>query len=180
MTEDTYIAALRSRWPRRGEGWATVDTIALADQSIHAFPDSAKLWVMRGDLIQLGDDDSNYSLEEALKSYETALRIDPAFADAHESIGYYFDVIDEDLERSEAAFAAAIAHGAGVNSYFGLARVLAERGEPRKTILSMIDACAFCHDPKIQEIRIKIESGFWDLKPNFAEQIAAARPASAP
>ena len=53
MTEDDYISELRSRWPRGHTDDVSLETIALADEAVHAFPLSARLFIMRGDLIQL-------------------------------------------------------------------------------------------------------------------------------
>ena len=134
------------------------------EDALAAHPDSPALWCMRGDSIQLGPEDSPYSLEDALLSYEKALMIDSSFPDAHESIGYYFDVIDIDLGRSEAAFREAIRCGAGDNSVAGLARVLSERGHPTSQILSLIDQHDVEHSPVLQDIREEIEGGMWQPK----------------
>lgn len=52
MTEKDYIAELRARWLRDCD--ATLEIIALADEAVRAFPRSARLQCIRGDLIQLG------------------------------------------------------------------------------------------------------------------------------
>jgi hypothetical protein len=55
--------------------------------------------------------------------YQTAIEIDPLFAKAYASIGYYYDAIDEDFAVSEVAFRKAIEFGSRIHSYFGLARL---------------------------------------------------------
>ena len=139
------------------------------EDALAAHPDSPALWCMRGDSIQLGPEDSPYSLEDALLSYEKALMIDSGYPEAHESIGYYFDVIDIDLGRSEAAFREAIRCGAGDSSVAGLARVLSERGHPTSQILSFIDQHDVEHSSVLQDIREEIEGGRWQPKQSNEE-----------
>ena len=114
----------------------------------------------------MGAEDAPYSLEDALLSYEKALMINPDYAEAHESIGYFFDVIDEDLEKSETAFREAVRCGGGASSVAGLARVLAERGHPVLEILAMIDHSDLDPSAHLMDIREEIESGMWASKAN--------------
>jgi tetratricopeptide (TPR) repeat protein len=105
MTEDIYIFQLRASWPRwPNVGGASLTTITLADEAVRAFPQSAKLWVMRGCLIQLGSESSPYPLEEALRSYQRAIEVNPQFAEAWEEIGYYYDVILADEAEGQRYF----------------------------------------------------------------------------
>ena len=150
-------------------GETTVNVFRAIKDALSTHPDSPKLWCIRGDCIQLGPEDSPYSLEDALLSYEKALIIDPGFPEAHESIGYYFDVIDIDLGRSETAFREAIRCGAGDSSVVGLARVLIEQGHPISQILSFIDQHDVEHSPMLQEIRGEIEGGMWQPKQSNEE-----------
>jgi tetratricopeptide (TPR) repeat protein len=163
MTADDYISALRARWPSHESGRATAETLRLADEAVSVHGSSPKLWCMRGDLIQCSDSsDDGHTLLDALHSYEAALRVDSNFAEAQESIGYYYDVIEIDLERALAAFKEAVRLGGGVDSYFGLARVLAECGTARDEIFSMIQTSPYRHHPKILEIRDEIQEGYYD------------------
>jgi hypothetical protein len=150
-------------------GETTVIVFRAIEDALSAHPDSPKLWCIRGDCIQLGPEDSPYSLEDALLSYEKALMLDPSFPEAHESIGYYFDVIDIDLDRSEVAFREAVRCGAGDSSVVGLARVLSERGHPTPQVLSFIDRHDVERSPQLQEIREEIEGGMWHPKQSNEE-----------
>jgi tetratricopeptide (TPR) repeat protein len=97
MSEEDYIVQLRERWPRNAKMEVTPETIALADEATHAFPRSAKLWCMRGNLIQLGPENCPHSLDDALDSYKRAIEIDPSFADAWEEAGhFYHNVLDDE------------------------------------------------------------------------------------
>jgi len=77
MTKGDYISALRSRWPRRHTDDVALETIALANAAVNACPMSARLWVMRGNLIQLGSEDCPHSLDDARASYRRAVEVDP-------------------------------------------------------------------------------------------------------
>ena len=113
MTEDDYISQLRGGWPKSRD--ASLQVIALADEAVRAFPQSARLWVMRGDLIQMGPELCPHPLEESLRSYQRAVEADPQFAEAWEEIGHYHDAVLDDEE--------------GARQYFDRARSLKENGE---------------------------------------------------
>ena len=102
MKEADYIEKLFALWPTEGE--TSDETLALADGAVRAYPDSAKLWCMRGDLIQLGSADIPYSLEEALACYERAVSIDPNFAEGYEEIGHFHDAVMPNPSRARRAF----------------------------------------------------------------------------
>ena len=107
MNESDYITQLSSLWPTEGE--TCKEALALADSAVRMFPDSAKLWCMRGDLIQLGPADIPYELEEALACYERAVSIDPQFAEGYEEIGHFFDAVMPNPKRARRAFGQAAA-----------------------------------------------------------------------
>jgi tetratricopeptide (TPR) repeat protein len=102
MNESDYIAELSSLWPTESE--TSKEALALADSSVRMFPSSAKLWCMRGDLIQLGPADIPYELDEALTCYERAVSIDPQFAEGYEEIGHFFDAVMPNPKRARRAF----------------------------------------------------------------------------
>ena len=102
MTERAYIERLTSLWPVDGE--TSKEAQALADEAVRAFPRSAELWCMRGDLIQLGSADCVYGLEDALACYEQATSVDPKFAEAYEEIGHFYDAVVPDPKRARSAF----------------------------------------------------------------------------
>lgn len=105
MTEDDYISQLRAGWPHGPEVCeASLEVLALVDAAVRAFPQSARLWVMRGNLIQLGSKACPYSLAESLASYQQAVEIDPQFPEAWEEMGYYHDVILSDESAAEKYF----------------------------------------------------------------------------
>lgn len=107
---------------------ATPRALGLVEKGLKLFPQSPRLWMVRGDLIQISDDDERYSLEDALESYRTALRLDPNNAEAYESLGHYFDAVAENPKEAEPYFRKAIALGGGKSAHDGLAQVLEQLG----------------------------------------------------
>lgn len=105
VTEEDYFQQIKSSWPKKCD--ASLSLIALADAAIARFPDSPRLWCMRGNLIELGPADVPYDLGEALASYQRATEIDPSFAEAWEEIGHYYEAILDDDKSAAAYFARA-------------------------------------------------------------------------
>lgn len=99
MTENDYITKLEARWPRRADtDAALLSTIALADGAVRAFPQSPRLWCIRGDVIQLGPESCPHSLDDALACYQRATEINPQFIEAWESLGHFHNaVLDEEV-----------------------------------------------------------------------------------
>jgi len=102
MTEHDYISRLRAGWPQDRD--ASLEVITLADEAVRAFPQSARLWVMRGDLIQMGPESCPQPLEESLRCYQHAVEADPQFAEAWEEIGHYHDAVLDDEEGARPYF----------------------------------------------------------------------------
>jgi tetratricopeptide (TPR) repeat protein len=102
VKESDYIERLFAVWPT--EGNTSDEALALADAAVLSYPDSAKLWCMRGNLIELGSADIAYSLEDALACYERAVSIDPYFAEGREEIGHFYDAVMSNPDRAQNAF----------------------------------------------------------------------------
>ncbi|MEP6672682.1 MAG: hypothetical protein ABJF10_26195 [Chthoniobacter sp.] len=103
MNESEYISALYACWPCESE--TTPEAIALADDAVRAFPDSPKLWCMRGDLIQLAAASCPYSLDDAGACYLRAIAVDPSSVEAHEGAAHFYDVVMSDEQRAASYFA---------------------------------------------------------------------------
>jgi tetratricopeptide (TPR) repeat protein len=104
VTEAEYIAEFKARWPRQFTDEVSLETLALADEAVRSFPTSARLWVIRGDLILLGPEESPHSLDDALRSYIRATEVDPDFAEAWEEIGHFYDAIRDDEVQAQKYF----------------------------------------------------------------------------
>ena len=104
MTEIDYITKLKARWPRTVREVASLETIALTGEAVQAFPLSPKLWVIRGDLLQMATEDCPYPLEESLVCYKRAIEIDPQFAEAWESAAHFYDAVMADEQAAAPYF----------------------------------------------------------------------------
>jgi tetratricopeptide (TPR) repeat protein len=159
--ETAYIERLRELWPMwPDEIEAPRIALLLIEEAVKECPNSAQLWCMRGDFIQVSPDDMDYDLLESLYSYSRAMEIDPAYSDAFESIGYYYDVIRADPASAEKPFRKAIEFGTGYDSYVGLARVLAQLDRRREAIQWLsADKCPFHDQLDIRLVRDEITEG---------------------
>lgn len=105
VNEEDYFQQLKSAWPKKCE--VPLSLIALADEAVARFPESPRLWCMRGNLMELGPAEVPHELGEALASYRRATEIDPSFAAAWEEIGHYYDAILDDEKSAAEYFAKA-------------------------------------------------------------------------
>ena len=92
MTEQEHIDSVYDSLPE--SGWSSSSHVDAVDEALRQHPDSVRLWLLRGDLIQTNDEvDDGRELDDARRSYERALEIDPACHEAHQSLGHYFDAV---------------------------------------------------------------------------------------
>ena len=87
MKEEEYIARLQALWIQSGQ--VPRAALAVADEAVKAFPKSAMLWLMRGQLIAMGSEHDFHSPDDARKSFEKAMELDPHFANAYLELGNY-------------------------------------------------------------------------------------------
>jgi tetratricopeptide (TPR) repeat protein len=161
LSESEYIQKIKSILPEDGE--VAAEVLELMEKAVGDYPSNVKFWCWRGDLIQMASLDANYELEDALKSYERALEIDPLNAEAYESIGYYEDAIMDNPTSAENSFRKAVEFGAGQDSYYGLARVLAQLNRSKEALeVISPENCPYYEKERIQEIRTEIEEGVWN------------------
>src|SRR4051812_6536747 len=159
MTEAEYIGAITDLWPRGPEpGGRALD---LSGQAVEAFPFSPTLWCLRGDLIQVAVDRAN-AVADALACYRRAAELDPECGEAFESIGYIHYVYLEQYDRAEQAFRRAIALGAGVDSFAGLAKTLVEMGRAHDEAVRLLKESSCSASPEIRVLRGEITEGLWD------------------
>ena len=138
--------------------------MVLIEESLREHPDSFSLWCLRGDLIQLFEDDSTekYDWSDVIASYQRASEKESTNPRPYESLGYFFDVVYEDFETSELHFRRAIELGAGSDSWIGLARVLAENGKQDDAIALLVSSkCPDTDTEPIKRILNEIRSGEW-------------------
>ena len=77
-------------------------TIQEVDSYINKNVCTEKIWNFRGDIIQMGEGTDVYLLEDAEKSYQKAIEINPNHYEAYESLGYFHDcVMDNEKEAKK-------------------------------------------------------------------------------
>lgn len=135
--------------------------LQILDEALRSFPDSPRLWFRRGVLIQLKNEEPYPPITDALLCFEKAASLDPFYAKAYEGAGYFHDVISQDLGLAEMAFRKAIELGAGVRSYVGLARVLAQLRRPEEALTLLKSFAADDKEGLIREMEKEIQEGQW-------------------
>lgn len=160
MTEDEWDEAINEQWASEDDGVSAA--IATARDGLKEHPQSPIILHMLGVLLERQDIVADADIDEALGLYQRAVEIDPSFALAWESIGYFLDTFREDFEAATDAFKRAITLGAGAWSYAGLARVLAQqdRRDEAMAILTK-PRCPFPNEECIVRMRKQLESGYW-------------------
>ncbi len=126
-TPQQYVAAILEEVLR--DERSTPAAVALLDEALARFPESAALWCLRGDVHQLGEDEDGAAFETAEASYLKAAELDPRNPEPHESLGHLYDAIFDEPARAAECFRKAIALGAGPSAHEGLAEVLAQLDE---------------------------------------------------
>jgi Tfp pilus assembly protein PilF len=109
-----FVRRIKSEISRAEE--ASPAVIAEIEDELERSP-SAELWILRGDALQLMDEDD---LEEVETSYRNALEIDPNSADAYESLAHFIFSVSDDPTEAIEYFRKAIALGAGDSAREGL------------------------------------------------------------
>lgn len=122
------------------------------DRLLERFPESTALWCFRGVLVQLGPEDGEHDLEEARRSFDRALEIDPGCAEANEHLGWLTYVMDGDALGSLPHFRSAVAAGAGADAAAGLIRALVELGRLGEAQRAA-DAAAGLSSEELEEAR---------------------------
>jgi tetratricopeptide (TPR) repeat protein len=126
-SESQYIGAILEDVLR--DERATPKALALLDEALARFPASAALWCLRGDVLQLADEDDGAAFETAEASYLRAAELEPRNPEPHEGLGRLYDAIFDEPARAAESFRKAISLGAGPSAHEGLAEVLAQLDE---------------------------------------------------
>lgn len=159
MNLSSIIDLLFKRRDREKE--ISLETMKLVEDSILKFPNSSKLQCIKGDFIQLSSEDTPYELLDSLKAYEQAIELDPKCAEAFESIGYYYDIIDEQFDLAREAFEKALEVEVRIDSIIGLARVRAELNEKSSDIVRFLEDSSFKTHEKVEKLIIEINNGVY-------------------
>lgn len=93
MTEAEYIREIKQRWPKSSDNVEpTQEIMNLTLESLKEFPESEKLWIFRGDLLQLVGQDG-FDLNESEKCYRKAISINPYSAEAYLELARFIDIV---------------------------------------------------------------------------------------
>ncbi len=105
MTEQDYIEQLEARFPHTLESIEpTVQTIKLCDQAVQAHPHSAKLWSLRGGLLQLARYDTGYALEESAICFVMAIRAEPHDPAHYVELGHFLEDVMNNPRKAKQYF----------------------------------------------------------------------------
>ena len=159
MDEQDYIDELSRRVRLQDE--VTLEMLDLVDRAVADHPSSPTLWCMRGDMIQIGPEESPHSLDDARSSYERALEIDPDNAKALESLGHYFDAVDPNPDLAESYFLKSIERGASKEAFINLAELYLEQQRPAEALAILApDRCPYGDDIDIKLVRKEVTEAF--------------------
>ena len=92
MTEREYIDRLRTCLPNGRV--AGDEVLQLVSEAIKAFPESATLWFMHGQILTCAVEHD--VADTAVRSFEKCIQIRPDFADAYEHLGYHYGGVRDD------------------------------------------------------------------------------------
>lgn len=111
---DDLVEGLRDRVYARPRRSSTSEDLEEVEAALAKHPESVELWVVRGDFIQLCDDEPcRWELEDALRSYQRAAELGPDCWEPPLEIGHYLDVIDDDPAAAIPFFERAVELGGG-------------------------------------------------------------------
>lgn len=125
---------------------------------LQQYPDSAELWYRVGDAAQYLN---GYSKDNTFpaRCFKVCLQIDPRFAEAYDSLGYWYYALDRHLD-SEVCYRKAIEYGAGDMSRYFLSIVYATNGRLVEAYREL-DQCVDQEADHIKEARDHFASGFF-------------------
>lgn len=161
MELDSCYAEIERLWPEPGES-PSEEVMDLCLKAVTKYPKESALWYNLGILLERSTGTRGFSAEDFLRCFENAVDCDSNSAEAQNELGFVLDVYFDDYGKAEQAFRRAIELGAGYESYFGRARVLAQMGRTDEAIHSLSEkACPFHDHPEIKNLQSEIVNGEW-------------------
>ena len=158
-----FARQIRQRWPAENDP-PSDELMTLIEQAVTKCPHMADLWLQRAQLIQLCDDDSPYTPDDARDSLEAAARINPEAVEVHEALGGFCEDVLGDLERAEQAYLRAVELHGGPWAYTGLARVLLKQNRKDEAAAALDSQfCPWHDEPLVDEARAAVERGDTDF-----------------
>lgn len=105
MEQEQYVGELQSRWPRGPtHSEPTQATLHLANVAVQKFPMSAKLWIMRGNLLELSSFETCLPFSEPARCYRIAIKLDPFNIEAYEDLAWFLDAVLGNRRKAKSLF----------------------------------------------------------------------------
>ena len=165
MDIDQYHHEILRLWPQSGES-PTNEIVDLCLKAVAEHPESSLCWYDLGIIIQRCSEDYGYTADDSLRCFENSVKYDGTNPAAFQELGYVLDTYFDEYEKAERAFRTAIDLGAGYESYYGLARVLAEMDRNEQALDTLLEEnCPFWQHPEIQRLQTEILEGVWGSRP---------------
>jgi len=117
MTKQEHIQKIKETIDT--EGNPSRVTLDMIEQALRELPHEPDLWCWRGDVLQRVETD-DYPDSSITDSYHRAIAVDPLSYEGYESLGYYFDVFENDPKKAESWFRKALELSDSVDSFVGL------------------------------------------------------------
>jgi tetratricopeptide (TPR) repeat protein len=169
MELEAYLARIEQLWPPAGQA-PSKEAVAVCLEATENYPNSSQLWCALGIIMQRCGPEFGFNPDGFLGCCENAVKADRRNFEAYQELGFVLDVYFDRFNEAQKAFESAIELGGGVESYYGLARVLAESGRVGDAIAGLSkDVCPYYDDPMIRELRSEIEDGSWHRSPRPGE-----------
>jgi len=161
MDIDKYYDEIARLWPRDAQP-PTKEIVDVCLAAVAEHPESSTFWYDLGIIMQRCGDEYGFTRDDYLRCFENSVQHDYANAEAHQELGYVLDVFFDAYGKAESAFRNAIELSAGWESYYGLARVLAQIGKTDEAIACLAeDNCPFYDHCEIERLRSEILDGSW-------------------
>lgn len=170
MDADEYLAEVARLWPQSGQT-PTKGLVDLCVKATDEHPESSALWYSLGIIMQRCSDDYGYGVNDFVRCFQNAIACDATNAEAHQELGYVLDVYTDEWDKAEKALKKAIELGAGWESYYAWARVLAEMGKIRYALDRLAEShCPYSDHSEIQKLRRELLDGIWGHEGNENER----------
>jgi tetratricopeptide (TPR) repeat protein len=166
MTEAVFLERIYELVPQ-GRRWSVSRALRLAAQAVRAYPRSARLLILLGDLISTLPD-AEYDGYTPIKLYRRAIRYEPRYWEGYEAAGFY-QYVDgaygdrRSLKKAEDLLRRAIRLGGGHDSFLGLGSVLIEQGR-YSAARRALQKCTRRNDPSLQDCLRELEEKVHELK----------------
>jgi tetratricopeptide (TPR) repeat protein len=156
-----YYDKIAAAWPQPGKApTQEIEDLCLAAVADH--PEVSVFWYDLGVVMQRCGEDCRYTAHDYLQCFGNAVKFDAKDPEAYQELGYVLDVYFARYDKAVEAFRKAIELGAGHESYYGLARVLAQMGKQDEATACLSENnCPFHDHPEIKELISEIVDGIW-------------------